>query len=60
MRLHLAVSMDAGRCLSTNLEERPDQVVKYPASMALHQVFTPGLKQAMWRNWTRVGSVLMC
>ena len=55
----LAVSMDAGRCVRTNLEVRPGQVVKYPAYMALHQVSTTGLKQALCRNCTRAGSVLM-
>ena len=51
--------MDAGRCLLTSLEVRPGQVVKYPASMALHQVSMTGLKQALCRNYTRAGSVLM-
>ena len=60
LRWPLDVSMDAGRCLCTNLEVRPGQVVKYPPSMALHQVSTTGLKQALWRNWTKAGIVLMC
>ena len=51
--------MDAGRCLRTSLEVRPGQVVKYPAFMALHQVSTNRLKQALWMNCTRAGSVLM-
>ena len=59
LRWPLAVSMDAGRCLRTNLEVRPGQVAKYPASMDLQQVSTTGLKQALWRNWTRAGSVIM-
>ena len=59
LRWTLAVSMDAGKCLLTNLEVRPGQVVKYPAYMTLHQVSTTGPKQALFRNWTRTGSVLM-
>ena len=59
LRWPLEVSMDAGRCLRTNLEVRPVQVAKYPESMVLHQVSTTGLKQALCRNWTREGSVLM-
>ena len=53
------VSMDVGRCLRTNLGVRPDQVVNYPVYMALHQVSTTGLKQALCRNWIRADSVLM-
>ena len=60
LRWPLDVSMDAGRCLSTNLEVRHGQVVKYPASMALHQVSTTGLKHSLCRNWDRAGSVRMC
>ena len=59
LRWPLDVSMDAGRCLRINLEVRPGRVVKYPASMYLHQVSMEGLKQALCRNWTRVGRVLM-
>ena len=59
LRWPLAVSMDVGRCLYNSLDVRPGQVVKYPVSMALHQVSTTGLKQALCRNCTRAGSVFM-
>ena len=36
LRWPLVVSMDVGRCLRNSLDVRPGQVVKYPASMALH------------------------
>ena len=48
-----------GRCLLTSLEVRPVQVVKYTASMALHQVSTTGMNQALCRNCTRKGSFLI-
>ena len=51
--------MDLGRCLRTRLFGRPGKVVKYPASMALHQVSTTRLKHAIFRNCTRAGSVFM-
>ena len=51
--------MNAGRCLRTSFEVRQGQVVKYPASMFLHQVSTTGMKQALCRNCTRAGSVIM-
>ena len=59
LRWTLAVSIDVGRCLCTSLDVRPGQVVKYPASMALHQVSTTGLNQALCRKCTRAGSVFM-
>ena len=59
LRWLLTVSMYTVRGLCTNLEARPVQVVKYPASMDLHQVSKTGMKQALCRNWTRAGSVLM-
>ena len=51
--------MDLGRCLRTRLDVRTVPVVKKPASKALQQVSTTGLKQALYRNCTRVGSVFM-
>ena len=55
----LVVSMNVERCFRTSLDVKPGQVVKYPASMALHQVSITGMKQAMCRNCTRAGSVFM-
>ena len=55
----MAVSMYVGRCLHTRLDVRPSHVVEYPAYMALYQVSTTGLKQALCRNYTRSGSVFM-
>ena len=51
--------MDVGRCLLTSLGVRPGQVVKYPASMDLHQVSMTRLYQSLCRNYTRAGSVLV-
>ena len=55
----MAVSMDVGRCLHTSLEVKPGQVLKYPSSMALHQVSMTGLNQDLCRNCTRTGSVFI-
>ena len=55
----MAVSMDVRRCLYTSLDVRPGQVVKYPASMALHQVYTTGMKQVICKNCTRADSMFM-
>ena len=55
----LAVSIDGGGCLRTSLDVRPGQVVKYPASMALHQVYATGMNQALCSNCTCSGSVSM-
>ena len=59
LRWPLAKSMDVGRCLHNILDVRPGQGVKYLASVALHQVSTTCLKQAMCRNCTRAVSVFM-
>ena len=60
LRFPLEVSMDLGRCLRTSLDVKPVQVVKYPTSMALHQVSTTGLKQDLCSNCTRANGVFMC
>ena len=51
-RCPFAVARDLGGCLRTSSEVRPGQVAKYPASMALVQVFTTGLKGRRCRYWT--------
>ena len=53
LRCPFAVVSNLGRCLCTSLEVRPGQVEKYPASMALVQVCTTGLKAQRCRYWIR-------
>ena len=53
------VSMVMGKCVRTSLDVIPGQVVKDPSSVALHQVSTTGMKQALCRNCTRAVSVFM-
>ena len=47
------------KCLRTNWDVRPGQEVKYPASIALHQVDGVGLKAAACRKLMRFGRVLI-
>ena len=48
-RCPFTVARDLGRCLRTSSDVRPGQVAKNPASMALVQVCTTGLKAHRWR-----------
>ena len=59
LRCPFAVSVYFGRCLHTSLDVRPGQVVKKPASVALYQVLTMGLKQAQCRKCTSAGGVFI-
>ena len=58
-RCPFAVASDLGSCLRTSSDVRAGQVAKNPASMALVQVCTVGLKAHWWMYWTRPALVII-
>lgn len=47
-RCPLNIAMESGACWRTSCDVNSGQVVKWPASMALHQVESAGEKQHAW------------